>query len=301
MGAELTSFSMGRAADAARPFFISFHPGSSMRVSSVMIAIAALLFLSPPAAADTDARTALRISQQALGRTLADTAFVDQAGQTVRLSAFHGKPVVVGYIYTSCAQSCPVVIETLKTAVSVARDALGAEGFHVAVLGFDVGRDTPDAMASFARRMGLPSDWTLLSGDLPAVAAFTDAAGFTFFRSPKGYDHMDQVTVADKDGVIYRQVYGATFDPPLLVDPLKDLIYGTRAPWSSPRDLWKKIKLFCTVYDPADGRYRFDYTLFVQFFVGGTVILFLVGFVVRNWIRLYRRDKRTTKPLSGAL
>lgn len=252
------------------------------------------------AVADTDARTALRLSQQAIGRTLSDAVFTDASGNAVRPSDFRGKPLVVAFIYTSCAQSCPVIVETLKDAVATARDALGGDSFRVAVLGFDAGRDSPDAMAMFARRAGLPRDWVLMSGDLPAVAAFTDGAGFTFFRSPKGYDHLDQVTVADKDGVIYRQVYGATFDAPLLVDPLMDLIYGTKAPWSSPDELWKKIKLFCTVYDPVDGRYRFDYTLFVQIIVGGTVILFLIGFIVRNTLRLRRRDREANKRLSGA-
>ena len=43
------------------------------------------------------------------------------------------------------------------------------------------------------------------------------------------------------------------------------------------------VRLFCTVYDPASGRYRFDYSIFVAAFVG-LVCLGAVGtFIVRSW------------------
>lgn len=268
-----------------------------MRVfGSIVLLVASLLGVAVApvqARPDEDAqRQALSTSQQAIGRVLTDRSFTDHRGQAVRLSDFRGKPLVIGFVYTSCAQSCPVVIETLANAVAVGRAALGTDAFHVAVVGFDAGRDTPEALTLFARQRGLDrAGWSFLSGDLVSVAALTDEAGFTFFRSAKGFDHLDQVTIVNADGAIHGQVYGATFETPLLVEPLKGLIYGTAAPWSSPGELWKKIKLFCTIYDPAADRYRVNYSLFYKLFVGATIIVLMIAFVVRNLRRLRLRGR----------
>ena len=105
--------------------------------------------------------------------------------------------------------------------------------------------------------------------------------GFVHFPSPRGFDHIAQVTVVGRDGVVYRQVYGEMFELPQLVEPLKELVYNqprTGAPVSA--SLLDRIKLFCTVYDPSTGRYDFDYSLFVEVFVGLLVVLSIAGYLV---------------------
>ena len=51
----------------------------------------------------------------------------------------------------------------------------------------------------------------------------TQAVGFTYIASPKGFDHITQTTIIDARGRVVRQVYGQEFSPPLLVEPLKRL------------------------------------------------------------------------------
>ena len=121
--------------------------------------------------------------------------------------------------------------------------------------------------------------------DLADIVGVSDALGFVYFRSAKGFDHLSQVTVLDKDGTVYRQIYGENFDVPQLVEPMKELIFGTSAPYASLDDLVKKIRLFCTIYDPLLGRYRFDYGLFIRIGVGIVFIFILGTFVVREWRR----------------
>ena len=53
--------------------------------------------------------------------------------------------------------------------------------------------------------------------------------GFSYVRSPRGFDHVTQTTVVDASGKVYRQIYGDAFPTPALVEPLKELIYGTAA------------------------------------------------------------------------
>ena len=117
-----------------------------------------------------------------------------------------------------------------------------------------------------------------------------DEIGFVHFPSPRGFDHITQVTVIDRDGMVYRQVYGEMFELPWLVEPLKELVFNR--PQSAGHfmaSLFDRVRLFCTIYDPSTGRYDFDYSLFVQIAVGLTVILGISAFLVREYLRARRK------------
>jgi len=61
------------------------------------------------------------------------------------------------------------------------------------------------------------------------------------------------------------------------------------------------VKLYCTVYDPSVGRYRFDYR--VPIIIGvGALTLFAIGFfVVRAWLRYFRpaTGRTSGRPAAG--
>jgi len=232
---------------------------------------------------DFDSENALAISQAAVGRVIGDATFTDASGKTVRLSDFRGTPLVISLIYSSCAHACPLITETLGRAVETAREAMGADSFRVVSIGFDVPTDTPQRMGQFAKSHGVGDEgWLFLSADAPTIAALGKELGFIFKESPKGFDHLSQVTVADAEGRVTNQIYGEDFSPPHLVEPLKNLIYGTGASFTSFEGVANRVKLFCTVYDPASGRYRFDYSLFVGMAIGGICIGGTLIFLVRS-------------------
>ena len=232
------------------------------------------------------AQDALATSQAALGREVGDYVFTTALNRPLRLSDYRGKPLVVNLVYTSCADICPMISENLARAVSVGQAALGSDSFQVVSVGFDPRNDTPQRMLAFARRHGLQlRNWEFLSGDPDTIDEFSRDLGFLFWPGPQGFDHLSQTTVIDPEGRIYRQIYGTDFEPPLLVQPLKELVFGGRASLDSLAGLWSKVRLICTVYDPASGRYRFSYAIFIGAIVGG-VCLSAVGFVIaRLWWR----------------
>jgi protein SCO1/2 len=53
--------------------------------------------------------------------------------------------------------------------------------------------------------------------------------------------------------------------------------------------LLDRIRLFCTVYDPASDRYHFDYSLFIQMAIGLAAIL-AVGFFLFRGLRRRTQD-----------
>jgi protein SCO1/2 len=248
--------------------------------------VAAVLFgLSAAVSAHADERSgdALKASQNAIGTELPDFTFVDTDEKSVRLSQFRGKPLLVNLIYTSCADVCPAVIESLAPAASAGEDALGPGSFNIVTVGFDTRHDTPERMRSFARAHAAGGDnWHFLASDGETMKNFTAAIGFDYFASAGGFDHMAQITVIDKDGRIYDQVYGGTFAPPAIVEPLKQLILGGARPAFSLAGLGDRIKLFCTVYDPRTGRYYFDYSIFVAFIAGAICLGGVLHFLVRE-------------------
>lgn len=230
-----------------------------------------------------DNAVALKTSQAAIGRTLGDYSFVDSAGAPVRLSTFRGKPLLISLIYSSCYHTCPMTTQHLAQAVRAARQALGSDSFTVLTIGFDTPNDTPRAMADFARHQNITlNDWRFLSADAATLQRLIQDLGFIYRPSPKGFDHLIQASVIDADGKVYRQVYGELFEIPWLVEPLKQLQFGTRVDDSAWADLVKKVQLFCTTYDPASGAYRVDYSLFVGIAIGFMVIGGAIVFLVRS-------------------
>jgi protein SCO1/2 len=231
-----------------------------------------------------DRDEALRLSQAAIGRTLTDHSFVDRTQGSVRISDYRGKPLLISLIYTSCYHSCSVFTRYLGEIVDVAREALGEDSFSVATIGFDAVNDSPGRMTIYASGQGIRTPgWSFLSGDAETMKALTSELGFTYAASPKGFDHMAQVSVIDANGRIYRQVYGDRFDPPALVEPLKELVFGLD-PASSTLDRWvDNVRLFCTIYDPSTGRYRFDYSIFFAITIGILCLASIAVFIVRAW------------------
>ncbi len=240
-----------------------------------------------------DEDAALVYSRDALGRRLGAHSLTASDGTTVTLASFLGRPLIISFVYTSCVHTCPIVTQTLERAVDIARDTLGQDSFRVATIGFDTPRDTAERMAIFASQQGVGDDgWLFLSADAETTAALTEELGFVFFRSPKGFDHISQTTLIDSKGRIVRQIYGPNFEPPALVEPLMDLALGRPLAGDVLGGLIDRLRLFCTIYDPRQDRYRLDYSIFVAFAVGTFCLGGVAIFLVRNW--RHSRSQGTT-------
>jgi protein SCO1 len=252
----------------------------------IMLSVAARAGEQDAAVDPGDEASALRTSQAAIGRQVGDHGFTNSLNRRVTLAYYRGKPLVVSLIYTGCADICPVVSETLADAVEVAREAIGEDSFRVVTVGFDTRHDTPTRMRAFARSHGLDmANWEFLSTDGDTVDRLAEDIGFVFFPSPKGFDHMSQTTVIDPEGRVYRQIYGASFETPHLVEPLKQLVFGRRIDMQSWDGIVNRVRLFCTIYDPATGRYRFDYSIFISMVMGGLTLGAIAFVLLRAWLR----------------
>jgi protein SCO1/2 len=259
-------------------------PKIAGQVNFFYVACVLALFSGRAEAIEYDADAALSQSQAVLGKTIGNHSFRDTDGQRFDTDELAGKPFVISLIYTSCHHICPTITRNVQETVDIARDALGDDSFAVITVGFDWRVDTPDRMRLYGNQFGVDdARWHFLSGDEASVNALAKAVGFQFYASPKGFDHLSQTTVVDAEGQVYRQVYGENFEPPALVEPLKELVFD------APRaagviDHWVgTFKLFCTVYDPNTGRYAFDYSIFLSIIIGVLCLGAIATFVAHEW------------------
>lgn len=278
-------------------------PARCTATMALLLAAAALAPMAAGAGAnDGAARVRFGLDQQAawerstaaLATVPRDFVLRDSEGRERRLSEFRGKPLLVNFLYTGCHRICPNSTLALKGAVEGMRDRFGAGQFNVASIGFDQPMDSPAAMRDYAvrRRIDEPN-WVFLSPDAGDVDAIADAFGFSFVATPVGFDHTLQVSVLDAEGRIYRQVHGDAFTADALGQPLRQLVAGRLvADTSSWSDLVGRIRILCSVYDPLTGRYRTDWTLYLEIAGGLTFLLAMAWFGVSEW-RGRRRTLRT--------
>jgi protein SCO1 len=119
-----------------------FWVGTGILVLVVLAAAAALIFK--------------RANQAFTGSVVnppspaADFSLTSQTDETVSLSEFRGKYVLVYFGFTHCTNECPVVMALL----SKARSELGAQAADVQVIfvSTDPANDTPQAMGDFLNR-----------------------------------------------------------------------------------------------------------------------------------------------------
>src|SRR5215472_6854849 len=261
------------------------------RIVRCLAVLVALLVSLAPAALALDLDRALKTSQSAIGQSIGDYTLTRADGKRVRLGDYRGKPLLVNFVYTGCTQVCPTTTRFLASALRDAQRALGSDAFDAVTIGFNLPFDSPQAMGTFAARHGaeLPH-WAFLSPDPTQVAALTRDFGFVYEPTSGGFDHVTQVTIVDARGRVYRQIYGESFELPMLVAPLKELVTGEPAS-AGLSALADRVRILCTVYDPLSGRYRLNYGLFIEIFAGLSILGGVAYYLAHEW-RRQRSEQR---------
>ena len=252
--------------------------------------------LSPGLTLSTlDENAAFERSQAVVGKPMQNFALLDRDGKPVELSRYKGKPLLVNFVYTACFQVCPTTTRNLQKAVAETVNVMGADRFNIVTIGFNQPFDSPQAMKDFAKRYGLDlPNWEFLSPAPAIVNDVTQGFGFSFVATAAGFDHLNQITLVDAEGVIVRQVYGEKFTPKDLAEPLKLLITGSAIPpeRNTVKELMERVRILCSVYDPVAGRYRTNYS--VYFMIAGFITF--MSFLIYMSINVWRNRRRDTPP-----
>ena len=153
---------------------------------------------------------------------LTDT-FQTQDSKSVTLSAFAGKPTVVGMIFTHCTYACPRLTTDIKNVENKLRDEDGKVNYLL--VSFDAERDLPDTLKKYAKDAGLDENWTLLHGDEEVVRTLSVLLNVQFAKDAEGnFSHSNIISVLDKNGVLNFQKEGLGTDPVEISKAVKQLI-----------------------------------------------------------------------------
>lgn len=242
----------------------------------VSINAAPCLALSPP---ETD--TAIKIADSAVGKYIGDYTLIDQDGKSFRLKEFAGKPFVLSFIYTNCSLICPTITAHLKDAFKEAGGSFGNK-FQALTISFDTVNDTPQSIKRYAGSFtGDFKKWRFAVADKLTIEALAKDVGF-YYLTDRKLDHMNLVTVVDKEGRVYRQLYGYALKPYEILQPVYQALASKEAAKSKPLTIMDRIRLLCTTYDEKTGTYTVDYTFPVIFLLGVTLqatLVFIVAYI----------------------
>src|SRR5580692_10995468 len=153
---------------------------------------------------------------------LTNAKLVDQNGNTVALTSFKGKPMVVDFIYTSCPGPC--LMETAKLANVALR--LGSDiGSKVTIVSISVDpeHDGPKQLLDYSRQQGADEKgWYFLTGGPGDVDQAL--AGFKLSRQiePDGsVGHLVNMMLIGPDGRLVREYNGQIVKAQDIVDDVK--------------------------------------------------------------------------------
>jgi protein SCO1 len=217
-----------------------------------------------------------------------DVTFRDETGRSVPLKQYFGRrPVVLSFVYYSCEDLCPLVLDGLVRSLRPLSFNIGGE-FDVLTVSFD-SRDTPALAAAKKRdfvkqysRPGAGDGWHFLTGDEVAIKRLTEAAGFRFnYESEKDrFGHATGIILLTSGGTIARYFFGMEFSPR---DLRLGLIEASANKIASPID---QLLLFCYRYDPATGKYGLLIKNIIRL-AGVATVIALVTFIAV----MLRRDR----------
>jgi len=114
---------------------------------------------------------------------LPDVTLVRDDGATVplRKEIDDGRPVVLNFVFTTCASICPVMSQIFAQL----QDKLGPERskVHMVSISIDPEQDTPPRLASYARQFHAGPQWRFYTGSVEASVATQRA--FDAYRGDK--------------------------------------------------------------------------------------------------------------------
>lgn len=141
--------------------------GSALALVVLAVGLATARVASASAGRTTaaDAEAPLPDAYPRLDRPAPPLGLVDQAGDTVALARFAGRPVIVTFAYAHCQTVCPIVVHEALDA----QRRLAALGPELVVVTLDPWRDTPARLSAIAQGWGLGAHTHVLSGDTAAV------------------------------------------------------------------------------------------------------------------------------------
>lgn len=171
----------------------------------------------------------------------------DASGKTVTMSDLLGKVVVLNFIYTNCADFCPLHAEKIAEIQKLTNASAMKARVQFVTITTDPTRDRGEVLTEYGKSHGLdPVNWSFLTTapEKPedTTRLLARAYGLKFTETEDGEQMHGVVThVIDQDGRLRARFHGLDFDSVNLVVFLNALTNRELAPHSEP-GVWDWLK-----------------------------------------------------------
>jgi protein SCO1/2 len=151
-------------------------------------------------------------NQDTVYHSIADFAFVNQVGDTIRKEDMAGKIYVADFFFTTCPTICPVM---KKEMLRVYEQFKGEPNFRILSHSIDPTHDTQAVLKDYAEKLGVPdaTTWNFLTGDQEKIFEIGQTSYLTTTMAddmePGGFLHSGAFLLVDQQGRI-RGVYDGT-------------------------------------------------------------------------------------------
>lgn len=195
----------------------SLVPILAVMVASTIIAYTAanaseplLAITNKPACCATEATNSPAVSARSLFQL--DSHWTTDAGISVHLKSFAGKPTVITMFFASCQFACPLLVNDMKN-IEAALPLSARTNVNFVLVSFDTERDTPEALAAYRKSRTLGANWTLLRGADEDVLELSHVLGVKFKKDATGqFSHSNIITILDAKGEVAMQQTGLNRD-----------------------------------------------------------------------------------------
>jgi protein SCO1/2 len=146
------------------------------------------------------------------GTTLPDITFTDTDGNSIHLSDYNDKTLILQPMFTHCPSTCLFVSSRLSSAV---KDLSPKERTSLRILSFSFDpEETPQSLQKFRKTFQVnPSIWKVVRADAVNTGRLLKALDFrTMQINSRNYDHANLVFVIGKDRVVREYIFGSEID-----------------------------------------------------------------------------------------
>jgi len=161
----------------------------------------------------------------------AEFRLTTQDGVPLALADLQGKVAVISFIYTSCADTCPLLTTKLVGIQKSLGDAFGKDVFFLSIT-VDPEHDRPEVLKHYAEALGCDlTGWAFLTGTAEQIRAVArDYGVYNEARAGGDVDHNLLTSLVDRRGALRVQYMGGRFDPAEFLHDIQWLAAPEKSP-----------------------------------------------------------------------
>lgn len=163
-----------------------------------------------------------------VGSRMPQTPFYDERGTPFTFASLRGSDIVLAFIYTRCADACPVISGKFNRLQTLLRGT----NTRLVEVSLDPNFDTPPVLTRYARTYGADLQrWTLLTGNLDQTLDFAAQFDVSALPDPRyGIIHSERTVIIDRDGIIRQLIDESSWSPTEIVTALHIVDHQTANP-----------------------------------------------------------------------